>query len=61
MVPDYPLLHRRRRDSRGTSAGVDFAPALLGLLVALSIYAGLYDTVPKMLLKWPIRRAIVTV
>ena len=45
----------------GTLAGVAFALALLGLLVALSIYAGLYYTVPKMLLKWLTRRAIVTV
>ncbi len=38
--------------------GVAIALTLLGLLVALSIYAGMYYTVPRMLLKWLTRRAI---
>ena len=42
----------------GSLVGVAIALTLLGLLVALSIYAGLYYTVPKMLLKWLTRRAI---
>ena len=42
----------------GSFAGVAFALTLLGLVVALSIYAGLYYTVPRMLLKWLTRRAI---
>ncbi len=42
----------------GSLVGVTIALTLLGLLVALSIYAGLYYTVPRMLLKWLTRRAI---
>ena len=42
----------------GSLVGVAIALTLLGLLVALSIYAGLYYTVPRMLLKWLTRRAI---
>jgi hypothetical protein len=42
----------------GNFAGVAVAVTILGLLVALSIYAGLYYTVPRMLLKWLTRRAI---
>jgi hypothetical protein len=45
----------------GTSAGVAIAVTLLGLLVALSIYAGLYYSVPKMLVKWLTRLAIPVV
>lgn len=45
----------------GSVAGVAFALVLLSLLVALSIYAGLYYSVPRMLLKWLTRRAIPVV
>ena len=38
--------------------GIVFALTLLGLLIALSVYAGLYYTVPRILLKWLCRRAI---
>ena len=40
----------------GSFVGVAIALTLLGLLVALSIYAGMYYTVPRMLLKWLTRR-----
>ena len=40
----------------GSFVGAAIALTLLGLLVALSIYAGLYYTVPRMLLKWLTRR-----
>ena len=45
----------------GSFAGVAFALTILGLLVALSIYAGLYYSVPRMLLKWSLgaRYAVV--
>ena len=42
----------------GSFVGAAFALMLLGLLVALSIYAGLYYSIPRMLLKWLTRRAI---
>jgi hypothetical protein len=42
----------------GTFVGVAIALTLLGLLVALSIYAGLYYTVLRILLKRLTRRAI---
>jgi hypothetical protein len=42
----------------GSLVGVAIALTLLGLLVDLSIYAGLYSTVRRMLLKWLARRAI---
>ena len=42
----------------GSFVGVALALTLLGLLVALSICAGLYYTVPRMLLKWLTRQAI---
>ena len=42
----------------GGVVGIVFALALLGLLIALSVYAGLYYTVPRILLKWLCRRAI---
>ena len=42
----------------GSFVGVAIALTLLGLLVALSIYAGMYYTVPRMLLKWLTRRQI---
>ena len=45
----------------GSLAGVAFALMLLGLLVALSIYAGLYYAIPRMLLKWLARRAVSVV
>ncbi len=42
----------------GSFVGAAFALMLLGLLLALSIYAGLYYSIPRMLLKWLSRRAI---
>ena len=42
----------------GVVVGIVFALTLLGLLIALSVYAGLYYTVPRILLKWLCRRAI---
>ena len=42
----------------GSFVGAALALTLLGLLVALCIYAGLYYTVPRMLLKWLTRRAL---
>ena len=42
----------------GGVVGIVFALTLLGLLIALSVYAGLYYTVPRILLKWLCRRAI---
>jgi hypothetical protein len=42
----------------GSFVGAALALTFLGLLVALSIYAGLYYTVPRMLLKWLTRRAL---
>ena len=42
----------------GVVVGIVFALTLLGLLIALSVYAGLYYTVPRILLKWSCRRAI---
>ena len=42
----------------GSFVGVTIALTLLGLLVALTIYAGLYYTVPRTLLKWLTRCAI---
>lgn len=42
----------------GSFVKAAFALMLLGLLVALSIYAGLYYSIPRMLLKWLTRRAI---
>jgi len=42
----------------GGVVGFVFALSLLGLLLALSFYAGLYYTVPRILLKWLCRRAI---
>jgi hypothetical protein len=42
----------------GVVVGTVFALTLLGLLIALSVYAGLYYTVPRILLKWWCRRAI---
>jgi hypothetical protein len=44
----------------GSSAGVAIAVSLLGLLVALAVYAGLYYAVPRML-KLITRRAIPVV
>jgi len=38
--------------------GTVFALTLLGLLITVSVYAGLYYTVPRILLKWLCRRAI---
>jgi hypothetical protein len=45
----------------GVVAGLGFALTLLALLLALSIYAGLYYTVPRMVLKWLTRQAIPVV
>ncbi len=42
----------------GGGVGIVFALTLLGLLIALSIYAGLYYTVPRILVKWWCRWAI---
>ena len=41
-------------------ARVAFAVTILGLLVGLSIYAGIYDSVPRMLRKW-IGRGLIPV
>ncbi len=40
--------------------GTSFAVALLALLMALAVYAGLYYSVPRMLVKWLTRRAFVS-
>ncbi len=45
----------------GSFTGVAFALVLVGLLVALLIYAGLYYSIPRLLLKWLTRRAIPVV
>ena len=45
----------------GVAAGLGVALTLLVLLVGLSIYAGLYYTVPRMVLKWLTRQAIPVV
>ena len=42
----------------GVVVGIVFALTLLGLLIALSVYAGLYYSVPRILVKWLCRRAI---
>jgi len=42
----------------GGLVGTVFALTLMGLLVALSVYAGLYYSVPRILLKSLCRRAI---
>ncbi len=42
----------------GFVVGTVFALTLLGLLIALSVYAGLYYSVPRILVKWLCRRAI---
>ncbi|MFI5456504.1 MAG: hypothetical protein ACHRXM_13725 [Isosphaerales bacterium] len=42
----------------GGVVGTVFALTLLGLLIALSVFAGLYYSVPRILLKWLCRQAI---
>ena len=42
----------------GGSIGLGFAVTMLVLLVAALVYAGLYYSVPRMLLKWLSRRAL---
>jgi len=42
----------------GALASLSFALALLALLTALSIFAGLYYSVPRMIVKWLSRRAL---
>jgi uncharacterized membrane protein len=41
----------------GSVLEIGFALMLLALLLALAVYAGLYYSVPRMLLKWLTRRA----
>jgi hypothetical protein len=41
--------------------GISIGLTLLAMLIALSVYTGLYYTVPRMLLKWFSRRAIQAV
>jgi hypothetical protein len=43
------------------AAGLVVAVTLLALLLAFSVYAGLYYTIPKMVLKWLSRRALPAV
>ncbi|MDG3007103.1 hypothetical protein [Paludisphaera mucosa] len=45
----------------GNALGVSFALTLLLSLAALSVYAGLYYSLPRMLMKWLSRRAIPAV
>jgi len=42
----------------GSILAIGFGLALLLLLTGFSIYAGLYYSIPRMLLKWFSRRAI---
>ncbi len=44
---------------RGSVAGLGFALKLLALLLAPSICTGSYYTVPRILLKWITRRAVM--
>jgi len=41
----------------GSVVGTGFALTLLALLLVLAVYAGLYYSVPRMLVKWLSRRA----
>jgi len=42
----------------GMVASLSFALALLALLVALSVFAGLYYFAPRMLVKWLSQRSL---